>query len=166
MMHKICALLLSSCLVFSVHAAPPSNESVEALLAATGAQKLIDSVLPGMDQMMRQSMAEATKGQTLSAEQQRMLAILSGKIAQIVREELDWATMRPVYVQIYQESFSQEEVDGLIAFYKSPAGAAMVEKMPMVMQKSMALMQNRMGPLMAKMKAVMEQTLAEVKATK
>jgi uncharacterized protein len=61
----------------------------------------------------------------------------------MLREEMTWDKLRPVYVQIYQESFTQEEIDGLIAFYESPAGFAFVEKMPFVMQKSMSIMQSR-----------------------
>jgi hypothetical protein len=74
--------------------------------------------------------------------------------------------MRPLYIQIYQESFTQEEIDGLIAFYKSPLGIAFVEKMPLVMQKSMTIMQSRTGPLMEKMKAVIDQAMADAKAAK
>jgi uncharacterized protein len=74
--------------------------------------------------------------------------------------------LRPLYVQVYQETFTQEEIDGLIAFYESPTGIAFVEKMPVVMQKSMSMMQSRMAPMMEKVRAVMKQTAEEAKATK
>jgi len=72
--------------------------------------------------------------------------------------------MRPLYIQIYQETFTQEEIDGLIAFYKSPAGVAFVDKMPVVMQRSMSIMQSRIAPMMEKMKAAMQQAADEAKA--
>ena len=81
-----------------------------------------------------------------------------------MREEMTWDKLRPLYVQIYQESFTQEEIDGLIAFYESPAGVAFVEKMPFVMQKSMSIMQSRMAPMMEKMKAAIKEAIAEPKA--
>ena len=74
--------------------------------------------------------------------------------------------MRPVYIQIYQESFTQEEIDGMIAFYQSPAGAAFVRKMPVVMEKSMRIMQVRIAPMMERMKAVMAQSIAEARAAR
>jgi hypothetical protein len=77
---------------------------------------------------------------------------------------LTWEKLRPLYVQIYQESFTQEEIDGPIAFYESPAGVAFVEKLPFVMQKSMSIMQSRMAPMMEKMKAAMKEAIAEPKA--
>jgi hypothetical protein len=29
-----------------------------------------------------------------------------------MREEMTWDKLRPLYVQIYQKSFTQEEIDG------------------------------------------------------
>ena len=74
--------------------------------------------------------------------------------------------MRPMFVQIYQESYTQEEVDGLVAFYQSPIGVAYIEKMPIVMQKSMTLVQTRMGPMMEKMQAALKQAMEEAKTPK
>jgi hypothetical protein len=82
----------------------------------------------------------------------------------MLREEMTWDKLRPLYVQIYQESFTQEEIDRPIAFYESPAGVAFVEKMPFVMQKSMSIMQSRMAPMMEKMKAAMKEALGLAQA--
>jgi hypothetical protein len=76
----------------------------------------------------------------------------------------DLGQIAPPLRQIYQESFTQEEIDGLIAFYESPAGVAFVEKMPFAMQKSMSIMQSRMAPMMEKIKAAMKEAIAEPKA--
>ena len=54
----------------------------------------------------------------------------------------------------------------MIAFYRSPAGTALVEKMPNVMQKTNAVIMARMGPVMEKMKNMQQQAIAEIKATK
>ena len=54
-------------------------------------------------------------------------------------------------------ALTQEEVDGLIAFYESPAGQAYIAKMPAVAQKSMAPMQNPMIPMIRKLQASAEE---------
>ena len=131
----------------------------------TKAETNVDMMLANLDPMMRQSMATAMQGQQLSSDQQRVMDAIRAEVLQVLREELAWNKMRPLYVQIYQETFTQEEIDGLIAFYKSPAGIAFVEKMPVVMQKSMSIMQSRIAPMMEKMKATMQQATAKAKAT-
>jgi uncharacterized protein len=87
-------------------------------------------------------------------------------IVKVIREEIAWDKMRPLYMQVYQETFTQEEIDGLLAFYTSPAGIAYVEKMPVVMQKTMAITRSRMAPMMEKMKAAIQQAVADAKAAK
>jgi len=147
-----------------VHAVPPSTESIDALLAATKAERNVDTMLANLEPVMRQSMATATKGQPLSPGQMRALDAVRAQIVQAVREEMAWDKMHPIYVQIYQETFTQEEIDGLIAFYRSPAGVAFVEKMPVIMQKSMSIMQSRMAPMMERMRAAAKQAVDESKA--
>ena len=165
-MLRVIALLAWFAFTSSVQAAPASPESIDVLLTATKAQRNVDTMLSNLDPMMRQSMATATKGQQLSAEQQRMMDATRAQFVQVLREEMAWDKMHPLYVQIYQETFTQEEIDGLIAFYKSPAGVAFVEKMPVVMQKSMSLMQSRMAPMMERMKAATQQAIDEDKTPK
>jgi hypothetical protein len=76
---------------------------------------------------------------------------------------MSWEKMKPMYVQLYRDTFEQEEVDGLIAFYKSPAGQAYVTKMPLLMSKSMAISQSLFQSLGAKMKVAMDRFVVETK---
>jgi uncharacterized protein len=166
-MNKLTAFLVSALLVStSAHAGPASEESIDALLVATKAESLVDGMYANVEQFMRQATAAATQGKPVSEEQQRVLDAIPAKFSKVMREEMSWANMRPLYVQIYQESFSQEEIDALIAFYQSPAGQAFVAKMPVVMQKSMNIMQSRIGPLMEKMQAAMQEAVAEAKLSR
>jgi hypothetical protein len=165
-MSRAITLLASLAFASVVHCAPPTPDSIETLLAMTKAEEHANGMFASIDQLMRQSMATAVQGRQLSAEQQRVVDATRAKIVQVLREEMAWEKMRPLFIQIYQESFTQDEIDGLIAFYQSPAGVAFVEKMPVVMQKSMSIMQSRMAPIMEKMKVAMQQAIAEAKTTK
>ena len=146
-------------------AAPASQESVENLLAATKVESMMDSMYVGMEQMMRQGMNQAAQGKPLSAEQQRIFDAVPTKFVAVMREELNWEKMKPLYVQLYRDTFEQDEIDGLVAFYTSPAGKAFVNKMPLVMQKSLALSQSLMQSLIPKMKAAMKDAMAEAKVS-
>ncbi len=160
----ILLLLLSS--VLTCAAAQPTSESIETLLTLTKTEALIESVYGNVEQAMRQGMAQAVAGKNLSAEQQRSLEATPKRFVTIMREELSWESLKPMYIEIYRDSFTQEEIDGLIAFYQSPVGMAFVNKMPIVMQKSMTSMQARMQPMMEKMKAAMRQALEDAKVAK
>jgi uncharacterized protein len=82
-------------------------------------------------------------------------------MAQVLREELSWAVMRPGMAQIYRETLTQEEVNGLIAFYRTPAGQALITKMPQIMQRSMVYTQSRMATVSPRIQAAVEQAMRE-----
>lgn len=158
---SLTALLAS----FAVQAAPASQESVEALLTVTKTEAMLDSLYAGMDKMMRQSISQSLQGKSLSEEQQRALDDVPTKFIAVMREEMSWQKIKPMYVQLYRETFEQEEVDGMLAFYASPAGKALINKMPIVMQKSLTISQSLLQSAIPKMRAAMEEAMKEAQGT-
>ncbi len=165
-MRTFAVLLATWALAGGAFAAPPTPQSVDAMLIATRAEKVLDSMFTIFDQSIRQGMAASLQGQTPNAEQQRILDAMPGQLAQVFREEMTWAKLRPIYVRVYQETFTQEEVNAITAFYKTPAGAASIDKMPVVMQKSMTESQALMGPMVERFKAIQQQVAADIQAAK
>jgi hypothetical protein len=157
-------LLLGSALTCS--AAPPTGESIDTLLTVSKSELRLESIYETMEQAMRQGMAQASVGQTVSAEQQRVLETAPKRFADVMRNEFTWESLKPMYIEIYRDTFTQDEIDGLIAFYQSPIGIVFVNKMPEVMQRSMASMQSRLQPMMEKMRAAMRQAIEEAKVSK
>lgn len=165
-MRRFSTFIAAALLSGAALAAPASDASIESLLVLTRAEAMMESVSVEMEQLMRQSMQQATGNQPLSDEQRRMLDVAPREFAKVVREEMSWAKFKPLLLDIYRGVFDQTEIDGLIAFYRSPVGQSFISKMPQVMQRSMALTQAQMGPLMEKMKAAMDRTMTEVRGSK
>ncbi|HYD79159.1 MAG TPA: DUF2059 domain-containing protein [Paucimonas sp.] len=168
-MKKLLITLSLAVLPVFAHAAAPSAESIEKLMTITKSQNMVESIAPQMEGRMKSMMEQGLELHKLApAEKEKANAFIASFVAKsmaVVKDEMSWKNMREMYVQIYGESFTQEEIDGLIAFYASPAGKAFVEKMPMVMQKSMLATQQRFTPLMKKLRDVAQQSAAEYKQT-
>lgn len=148
----------------SVQAAPPSKESVQQLLKLMNADHLMKSAFDQMDVMMKSSLKQSTAGESLDAKQQAILAKQQTKMMAMIKEEFSWNRIQDSFVQIYRDTYSQKEVDGLIAFYQSPIGRAFVEKQPELMKHTMTMMQQRMGPVMQKIQQMTKETEQELKA--
>ena len=162
-------LLFAAILVASmgqVQAAPPSTQSIEDLLVLTKSEAIMDSMYASIEQIMRQAMKQAVGDKPLSPEQQRAIELVPGKFVAVMREEFTWASLKPRYVQLYQETFEQEEIDGLTAFYRSAPGQAYISKMPTVLQKSMSIAQSQMQSLLPRMKQATEEAIREAKLAK
>jgi hypothetical protein len=143
---------------------PPSEASIKQLLEVAQAHKLIDSVIAQMDNLMQQAIAQATQGQPIPPKVQKDIDQRRADMLALMKELLDWKKLEPMYVRIYQKTFSQPEVDGMIAFYKTPAGQAVMSKMPAAMQNTMDEMQQMMAPVMQKMQQMQQDVVAEMKA--
>ena len=117
-----------------------------------------------MDNLMQQTIAEATKGQQIPPKVQKDIDQRRSEMMALMKDLLDWKKLEPMYVRIYQKTFTQQEVDGMIAFYKTPAGQAVMSKMPAAMQNTIDEMQQLMGPVMEKMQRLQQDVVAEMKA--
>jgi hypothetical protein len=160
--------LFLAILTFSIStpAAPPSDQSINQLLQLTKVDKLVDSVFTQMDGMMKATIQQETKGKPLSAEEQAVMDKQQAKMVGIMKEELSWDKMKDLYVQVYRETFSQEEIDGLIAFYRTPVGQSFVSKQPELMKRTMTIMQQRMAPMMQRIQKMSEETASELQKAK
>lgn len=144
-------------------AAPASDESIKTLFAVMKAEILLESIYSNLEPAMRQAMNQAVAGKTLTADQKRIMDRAPQRMGELLRKELSWSKMEPIQIAIYRESFEQSEIDGLISFYKSPAGQAFVNKMPLVTQKAMIAMQTQMQEMMPRIKVAMDGILSEAK---
>jgi len=57
-------------------------------------------------------------------------------------EKIDYEELDRLVIPIYAQHFTIEELDAIIAFYKTPAGQSVLEKMPLVLQDSMLIGQH------------------------
>lgn len=148
----------------SAAGSPASEESIKQLLEVAQARKLIDSVMSQMDTLMLQTIQQATQGKEVPPKVQKEIDQQQAEVTRLMKELLDWSKLEPMYVRIYQKTFSQPEVDGMIAFYKTPAGQAVIAKMPSAMQNTMDEMQQMMLPVMQKMQRMQQDVATEMKA--
>jgi hypothetical protein len=143
---------------------PASDESIKQLLEVAQSRKLVDSVMKQMDNLMLQTIQQATRGQQIPPKVQKEIDRNQAEVTAFLKDLLDWKKLEPMYIRVYQKTFSQQEVDGMIAFYKTPSGQAVIGKMPTVMQNTMEEMQAMMGPVMQKLQKMQQDVVAAMKA--
>ena len=111
-----------------------------------------DQMMKTMEPMMKGMLAQAEKD--MPADQRAKVGELQEKVMALIAASLSKA--RPALAKAYTDTYTEEEIDGILAFYKSPAGKALLQKMPEVMQRLMPVMIQMMGDLQPQMKTMME----------
>ena len=170
-----CSAALALCPVFAIAQASapaqavPSEASLEQLLTLTHADKL----MAGIQKQTRASLApmfeKAVEQIAMAHPEKREHAAqvfdkFMNQTMDMLEAELGWAQLKPMTLEVYRSTFSQEEVNAMIAFYSSPLGQSVIAKLPVATQKSMQMVQQRMGPLMQRVIYQAQQTAAVLAA--
>tara|TARA_Y100000780_G_scaffold187317_1_gene174254 strand:+ start:106 stop:609 length:504 start_codon:yes stop_codon:yes gene_type:complete len=143
-------------------ATQPSDDSVRELMEITDARELMEGAMAQADQMMRASMEQTMQGKEISTEDRKVLDDMRAQMVTVLEEELGWAALEPMFIDVYQRSFSQSEVDAMLEFYNSDAGKAVVAKMPLVMQNTMGVMQQRMMSMAPRLQQIEAEAVAKL----
>ena len=132
-----------------------SPKSVHHLLDVMQAHRAIDAIMDQLDKAADQIAAAAMQGRNLSAADQTAVVAMTRQAFRSVREEFSWNKMEQLYIQVYSETFTEDEIAGMTAFYSTPSGQSVMQKLPAVMQRTMTL-------LMPMLRGKVEQTQADV----
>jgi hypothetical protein len=76
------------------------------------------------------------------AKEQQITADYSAKMNSIAEAEMTWEKLKPSILRYCADNFTNAQLDGIIAFYKSPAGKAMLEKGPALNQRTYDALQS------------------------
>ncbi|MGN5764937.1 DUF2059 domain-containing protein [Acinetobacter calcoaceticus] len=157
-------LILGTIISIPAFAQPASKGSVKELLKITKSEQFLGQMSPQINNMMHSSIEKLTRGKKLTTKQELALVNYSQELGKIMQEELTWAKLEPEMIKIYAEEFTQEEVDGMIQFYKTPVGQSTIDKMPIVMQKSMQVGYKQMDAITPKIMQAAEKFAKEMQA--
>lgn len=138
---------------------------VEELITVMHMDRMMDQMMEMVKSQAEQAMQQAPGANSLTSEQKQIVADYQAKTLQIVIDTLGWKSLEPEFVTLYTENFTEEEIDGMVTFYKSPTGQAVLNKMPQLMTAAMQLAQSRMVDVQPKLKALTEDLTKQLEAT-
>jgi len=83
------------------------------------------------------------------------------KVMGLLKEEMSWEKMKGEYIGLYAKTFTTDEMKGVIAFYKTPAGKAFLDKQPELMKQSMEIGQKAVLKITPKIQTLLMQMMTE-----
>ena len=98
--------------------------------------------------------------------QKAQVAAFQGKVDALLQESLSWESLKPDYLKLYTDEYTEPELDGMLAFYKSPVGQSMLAKTPELLKASSAIAMGRMATVEPKLRQMMEDLEQQAKDEK
>lgn len=144
---------------FAVRADDASkNAKIEQLFTLS---KVDRSVQTGIDQTLDQmkSAIQQMFAGSPAAEQAKNTAELQSKISKLLLDALAWDKMKPIYIKMYSDAYTEKQIDDLLVFFKTPTGQAMVDKGPVLAEKGGEAAQQRLTAVMPAIQKTIKDSL-------
>lgn len=140
---KIKTLLMLPLIVLSFSAYADSETKRAKLNELVNVMDM-DSMVDQMYSQMELMMQNMSTQMGVQPSEQAIFDEYYNKMSFVIKEDMSWAKMEPLMVDIYSRNFSEKEIDDMLAFYKTETGQSLLLKMPAVMQESMQMSQTLM----------------------
>lgn len=132
--------------------------SVERLLLLTRQNEIVDQMFQQLKQIQLQQLQQMNIPQDKLPLAEKYL----NKIYDVMEEEMGWEKMKEDFVGIYMSVYTEQEIRELIAFYESPLGRKVTEKMPLLMQQTSQISQKYFQRLMPRILSISEEMAKEI----
>ncbi len=144
----------------------PNEASIKQLLNLMQLHNGLDAIAAQMNKLMETAAQQASQGKPLPPVAKASVARCRADVRTLIKEGLAWEKMEPVYIEIYQNAFTQEEVDAMIAFYKTPVGQSLVVKLPVAIQNAQNQTMQMVRPIMQRIQEMQQEVAEAEKAGK
>ena len=111
---------------------------------------------------MKQTEAELPAGSRLTQEQREKMQAVMNKYVGKAMDLYPTDEMLTDMTAIYQKHLSKDDVEGLIAFYSSPAGQHLLDAQPVIAQEYMPMVMGKVAQRSQAMTKEMMKEMAEV----
>lgn len=125
------------------------------MLEAIDLRKVTDDLMTAMMAQSQQIVQQSLPGK-VSAQDREIISELMQEHQKIVQTALTWDRLSPIYVRVYQQTLTADEVRALTAFYRTAEGRSAMAKMPQMMQLTMQEMQPILQDIMKQFERSLE----------
>lgn len=129
---------------------------IEQMLTVLKMEDNFNLLMKQVEQQGRQMGMSMTNPSQLTDADKKILDNFMTKLMAAMQETMGWQKLKSEFIDLYAKAYTEEEVDGILTFYKSPVGQSMLAKTPQLVQQSMAISQTHMKEIQPKLEQLTE----------
>jgi hypothetical protein len=152
-----CLLCFLACVPLTAHADDASKRAkVQEMLELLHLDRTMDQLMNMMEQQAVAATNAKLTNQGANAEQKAHVDAFQKQLFDFIGSQIGWKGMQTEYVDMYSQTFTEDEIDGMLTFYKSPAGTAMIAKTPELTSKAGLVVAKKMLTLKPEIEKMVE----------
>ncbi len=154
----VCLCLMASLCLHSARAdAVSKTRKVHEMLTAMHLEETTNRLEQAQEERIESMSQQQLAGLVLDGDQKKSYSEFREKVVALLRGAASWKALEPDILKLYSDAYSEEEIDGILAFYRTPVGRTMLAKTPQLTDQSIAISQRRMADLAPRIQALVEQ---------
>lgn len=143
----------------------PTSESVESLLQLMKFPQAVDAILPEMENACKKALS-ASQGGKMTVDQQKLADKLTENMVAEFRSDINWEKLKSIPIKVFTDGFTREELDVLVAFFKTPEGPMVLKKFDAADKKVAGEMERQLAPFFKRLNTMIEDAISKVTASK
>lgn len=155
MRYSIVLAILASSIVWGQAPQTTKAAKIEEIFRLTKVDQVQKQMMAQMSAMVSQQLQK-----DLPPDQVQAASDAGQRIMAFMLEKMSWDSMKADYLKLYDDTYTEDEVSGILMFYQSEPGKALIAKTPVLMTNMMAVAQKRM----AEVKPEMDKMIKEISA--
>jgi uncharacterized protein len=140
---------------------------IEEMLTLTNGEKMMADVLAQQKKVMHDYTSRAAVADPRLNERADVLNAYTQELEDttfdILTRAMRWETLKPELIRIYSDVFTEEELAASVAFYSTPAGRSLLQKMPELITRSMQIAQKQVEAAMPELQQAIEKVQEKAK---
>jgi hypothetical protein len=140
------------------------EQSAVKLAGLTQVSRIRDDIVAQREKMIETAVDQVLAGKPATAADKAALDACRAQIETAVDREFSKAKIEGMFAKIYAQTFTQEEVNGLIAFYGTPTGQALASKQLKINDQAGLAFQRGFGDLNMKLQMAMISAYKKIQA--
>jgi hypothetical protein len=126
---------------------------------------MMDKLLSGVKKQVQQITESMPGAAQATPEQKKQIVDFQQRVMDTVNGKIGWKALEPDFINLYATTYTEEELDGIVAFYKSPVGQRMIEKTPELTTKSTQITQQKMSELQPVLNQMVQDFMKQMAAS-
>lgn len=148
-MHRVLLISLALLLTAGTPAlADTHRDAAIELMRVSGTEQIMSQMQLQIESMFLNISSDAD----YTPAQQEIVTRYRGEVSKILKDEMIWDKIESDIVTLYMQSFTEDELKELIAFYQTPLGQKMITRMPGVMLRSAEVSRQQMRHVIPRVK--------------
>jgi hypothetical protein len=138
-------------------------KKIEEFFRLAKMDEMLRAVMSMSAEQMKSGFVQELTGVRVPPEKQKAVDEFIDRMNKVLMDALAWEKLQPEYVKLFAGAYSEQEVDDLIAFYRSPTGQAMVARSGPLMAKSSQIVQQKVMAAQAELQRLTREFTAQQK---